>query len=157
MAKLGLGLGTPPMSAKDEYLHSHFISWSALEQCIIQMTDVRDPRIPIFTDLLISAVTDADVRDELRAKKKEYYKMALEDYKNPSPADMATAMINACTRVAGDVRSWYDNALGVTAQMTYGVCGVLPGEDEDEARFGGGGDASDAVNSDQEDVVVDDC
>ncbi|MDD4466803.1 MAG: hypothetical protein PHN91_03330, partial [Patescibacteria group bacterium] len=117
------------MSAKDEYLHSHFITWNALEQIIIQMTDVRDPRIPIFTDLLISAVTDAGVRDRLRAKKKEYYEAALEEYKNPSPADKATAMINACTRVAGDVRSWYDNALGVTAQMTYGVCGVLPGED----------------------------
>lgn len=154
MAKVGLGV--PPMSAKDEYLHSHFITWNALEQIIIQMTDVRDPRIPIFTDLLISAVTDAEARDWLREMKSEYYEVALEEYKNPSPADKATAMINACTRVAGDVRSWYDNALGVTTQMTYGVCGALPGEDEDEARFGGGGDTDDVTNSDddEEDVVM---
>jgi hypothetical protein len=141
MAKVGLG--TPPMMAKDEYLHSHFISWNALEQIIIQMTDVRDPRIPIFTDLLISAVTQEEVRDELRVKKVAYYEKALEEYKNPTPADKATAMVAACTRVAGDVRSWYDTALGVTTQMTYGVCGVLPGEDEDEARFGGGDDSAD--------------
>lgn len=151
MAKIGLGV--PPMTAKDEYLHSHFTSWAALEQIIIQMTDVRDPRIPIFTDLLISAVTDEKVRDELRQRKEEYFEAALEEYKNPSPADRATAMVSACTRVAGDVRSWYDNALGVTTQVTYGVCGILPGEDEDEARFGGGGDTTDDASNE---VVVED-
>ena len=40
---------------------------------------------------------------------------------------------DACTRVLGDVRSWYDNMLGVTTVMTYGVCGPQPGEEEDEA------------------------
>lgn len=136
------------MSAKDEYLHSHFISWNALEQIVIQMTNIRDPRIPIFTDLMISAVTDEATRDNLRAAKREYYLENLEEYKKPSNDDEATAMVNACTRVLGDVRSWYDNMLGVTTVMTYGVCGTLPGEEEDEARFGGGDDGDNVDGED---------
>lgn len=136
MAKVSLG--TPPMAAKDEYLHSHFISWNALEQIIIQMTNIRDPRIPIFTDLMISAVTDEGMREEFRVRKKQYYEEGLKDYKKPSNDDEAMAMVNACTRVLGDVRSWYDNMLGVTTVITYGVCGPQPGEEEDEAQFGGG-------------------
>ncbi len=86
MAKVSLG--TPPMAAKDEYLHSHFISWNALEQIIIQMTNIRDPRIPIFTDLMISAVTDEGMREEFRVRKKQYYEEGLKDYKKPSNVTM---------------------------------------------------------------------
>ncbi|MDD4460195.1 MAG: hypothetical protein PHQ24_10405 [Proteiniphilum sp.] len=105
-------------------------------------------------DQWISGVTDSTTREEIRAKKKQYYKEALEEYKNPTPVDRATAMLDACNRVAGDLWSWIDRVVGMTTELTYGVCGVLPGEDEDEARFGGGGDASDVVSSDDGDVVV---
>ncbi len=141
------------MSAKDEYTHWFFLTGAGFGTLIAQMTDVRDLRISPYMDQWISGVTDAETREGIRAKKKEYYREALGEYKDPSPVDRATAMLDACTRVAGDLWSWIDRVVGMTTEMTYGVCGIMPGEEDDEAKFGGGGDA-DVGNSDEGDITV---
>jgi len=135
-----IDLGAPMRGSKDGYLQHFFISRQIFMQKLATATSIRDPFISLNTGYLISSVTDADAREDLYKKKREYYEQKLQELNSddPSEEEKAQALAEACMMVLGDVTSWFDEFLAITHSQTYGVCGVLPGEDEDEKRFGGG-------------------
>ncbi len=134
-----IDLGAPLRGGKDGYLQHFFITRQNFSQLLTSIPSIRDPRISLFTDFMISSVTDEDTREELYGKKQQYYDElieALDDH--PTEDEKALCLAQACMKVLGDITSWFDDFLAITHSQTFGVCGELPGEDEDEARFGGG-------------------
>lgn len=140
-----IDLGAPLRGSKDGYLQHFFISRQIFAQILAEVTSTRDPKISLYTDYMISSVTDEDDRKELYLKKAAYYQENLDalDSDDPTEEEKATALAEACMKVQGDITSWFDSFLAITHSQTYGVCGALPGEEEDEERFGGGDNGSD--------------
>lgn len=137
MAKIGLG--APPMSINDAYLQVIFKEWEARTECIKGSQDIRDPRPAMITKNLISMVADPDVQKTLWTLREAYYDAAIKEYKSPSRDDEAQARFDADTLTLGHLWNWIGKAIPLISQLTYGVCGKLEGEDEDEARYGGEG------------------
>ena len=63
MAKIGLG--APPMSINDVYLQAILQEWAARTECIKTSHDIRDPRVAMLTNSLITMVADKDVQRSL--------------------------------------------------------------------------------------------
>lgn len=135
----GIDLGAPLRGGKDGYLQSYFMARQIFAQMLATTGTIKDPRISIYTDFLISMITDREDREQIYAQKSQYFKENLNGLADPSEDEKAQATAEACMKVLGDVTSWFDEFLAITHRQTYGVCGIQPGEEEDEARFGGGG------------------
>ncbi|MFA5408025.1 MAG: hypothetical protein WC343_04560 [Bacilli bacterium] len=136
-----------PRGGKDGYLQHFFIRRQLVSQALCTISSIRDPKIPLCTDSLISTVTSESARETIYGNKSRYYQENLEEsgVEDPSMEEKAQALTKACMRALGDVTSWYNDVFNITNTQTIGVCGVLPGEDEDEARFGGVTDAKNDV------------
>lgn len=147
-----IDLGAPMRGSKDGYLQHFFISRQIFNQKLATATSIRDPFISLNTDFIISSVTDESARADLHKKKKEYYNEIIKDLGtgDPSEEEKAQALAEACMKVLGDVTSWFDEFLAITHTQTYGVCGVQPGEEEDEKRFGGGEEGNGNDNAESE-------
>jgi len=133
-----INLGIPMRGTKDGYLQNYFQTRQTFAQMLVNVDNVRDPRITLYTDFLISGITDAKDRELLYLMKADYYKKQINelDDDDPSEEQKGVALATACMRVLGDVSSWFDEFLAITHTQTFDVCGYQ-GESErrDEERY----------------------
>ena len=128
-----ISLGIPMRGTKDGYLQSYFQTRQTFAQMLANVDNVRDPRITLYTDFLISGITDSEDRILLYEMKTDYYneQIKLLDDDDPSEEQKGIALAAACMRVLGDVSSWFDEFLAITHTQTFDVCGY---QGESEAR-----------------------
>ena len=110
--------GVPEMEGRDGY-YATYLSMKLHLATWLSSPDggsITDQRVFLFTELLISHITDGEERERLRKLLKEKEIEFLEGQKDPSNEDRSLAKREACFFVQGQVTSWFDKFVGVTSK-----------------------------------------
>ena len=112
----GVDIGLPRMTAKDGYLTNYFITKQHLAAAIQSFTGPSDPRLRLFTHLLISDIVDDERRRAIYAR---FTKMVANILKNPDldADDKSWKIVEAIMVTLGDISAYYDEYLGVSTHM----------------------------------------
>lgn len=132
-----IDLGAPWRGAKEGYLQNYFITRQNFGSMLLTITSYADPRIPLMTDFLISAITDDTTRYAALALKKDSYQEYLLEMEDPSEEEKAQCLARACMDTLGHITAWYDEFLGITNKQTFDVIPRHAGEDESVGRYYG--------------------
>jgi len=112
----GVDVGLPKKSAKDGYLANYFITKQHLASAIQEFRGPSDPRLRLFTYLLISDIVDDERRRAIYAR---FTKMVANTLKNSSldGDEKSWKVVEAVVITLGDISSFYDEFLGVTTHQ----------------------------------------
>lgn len=132
-----IDLGAPWRGAKEGYLQNYFITRQNFGSMLLSISSYADPRIPLMTDFLISAITDDTTRIAASELKRERYRDYINEMDDPSEEDKAQCLARACMDTLGDITAWYDEFLGITNKQTFDVIPRHPGEDTSVSRYYG--------------------
>jgi len=111
--------GIPALEGKEGYYATYLSIKLQLARWLGGETGyaTTDPRIYLYTELLISHITDEAERTRLRAKIEAEETRLLKDTKGEaSSEERALARREACFIVQGDISTWYDKFVGVTSK-----------------------------------------
>lgn len=112
----GVDVGLPRKSAKDGYLANYFITKQHLASAIQDSKGPSDPRLRLFTYLLISDIVDDERRRAIYAR---FTKMVANTLKNPNldGDEKSWKIVEEVVVTLGDISSFYDEFLGVTTHQ----------------------------------------
>lgn len=111
--------GVPELEGKEGYYATYLSIKLQLARWLASEAGYAntDPRISLYTALLISHITDGEERERLRKKLVEEEERMLNGNKGmPSSEERAIARRDACFIIMGDISSWYDKFVGVTSK-----------------------------------------
>lgn len=137
MKLVEIDLGAPWRGAKEGYLQNYFITRQNFGTMLLSITSYADPRIPLMTDFLISAITDDTTRKAASELRRERYNEYIHEMEDPSEEEKAQCLAKACMDTLGDITAWYDEFLGITNKQTFDVIPRHAGEDESVSRYYG--------------------
>lgn len=129
--------GTPQRGTKEGYLTTFFNNRMHVAHLITQYQGISDIRIQIMTMYLISTITD----DTERKKLSDAFQSDLEAVEGEKTAEKRALKANrVCMEYMGKVSSWYDEFLGITHRLTFGMGGIPfwlkpGGEEKDESEY----------------------
>lgn len=125
----GVNTGLPKKTAKDGYLANYFITKQHLASAIEEFRGPSDPRLRLFTYMLISDIVDDERR---RAIYSRFTKMVANISKNPGldGEEKSWKIVEAIMLTLGDISSFYDEYLGVSTHQR-----LMPITDKVEVRI----------------------
>ena len=112
----GVDVGLPRKSAKDGYLASYFITKQHLAAAIQDSRGPSDPRLRLFTHLLISDIVDDERRREIYARFTKMVANILKE-KDLDGDEKSWKIVEAIMVTLGDISAFYDEYLGVSTHQ----------------------------------------
>lgn len=112
----GVDVGLPKKTAKEGYLTNYFITKQHLSSAIHEFKGPSDPRLRLYTYLLISDIVDDERRRAIYAR---FTKMIANILKNKEldGEDKSWKIVEAVVVTLGDISSFYDEYLGVSTHQ----------------------------------------